>query len=91
MSRKVVGMDCTRIFMYTPSWNTVKNKEERYTRVPPLSHTRYSDYQIPFTQLKGPKRDGDREAAKQYIFQYMVMWASDRFKRYERFWALQWT
>jgi len=47
----------------------------------------YLDYQIPFTQLKGPKKDGYMQAAKRdcNTSQYMVMWAADRFKRYGRY------
>jgi len=41
----------------------------------------YVDYQIPITHLKGPKEDGDMQAAKRdcnapptLLSQYMVMW-----------------
>jgi len=42
----------------------------------------YLDYQTPGTRLKGPKGNGDMQAAKRS--QYMVKWAVDRFRRYGR-------
>jgi len=48
----------------------------------------YIDYQVPVTQLKGPKgpclQQGEIEMRHHPRSQYMVMWAVDRFKRYAR-------
>jgi len=50
----------------TGSSINLKNKEERYSRVPRLSDTPYSakeylEYQIPVTQLKGQRENGDSD------------------------------
>jgi len=61
----------------------IKNKEERFSRVPRLSYTRYS--------AKGTKGKWRYASIKARLkcanyprSQYMVMWAVDRLRRYGR-------
>jgi len=49
---RVMGMRCLLVHKEIYGYN----KEERYSRVPRLSHTRYSD--------NGPRGNGDMQAAK---------------------------
>jgi len=69
--------------------SSLESSVRRYYETRKNDIVEFLNYQIPVTHLKGPKADGDMQAAKRAynappLSQYMVMWAAGRFKSYVR-------